>query len=125
MTNGGTSWWFRKPSALTGLIQGKQAVSGFRLLASNSRSFLSVATGTVMRRTSAATGIGRTTGADKTFRSLEGKFRHFFLKMLLVAFRTTNRITGPKDDGLEILPTIQTGIFKNRHAINLLCFSAR
>lgn len=64
--------------------------------------------------------IRRTAGSDKTLRPFKGKFGHFFLKMVFFATWATDNLIGPEDDGLKILLTVQTGIFKNRHVINLL-----
>lgn len=75
-------------------------------------------TGTVMGCAAAA--VGRTAGSDEPLRSFESKGGHFFLKMVFFAFWTTDDLIGPEDDGLKILFTVQTGIFKNRHFSNLL-----
>jgi hypothetical protein len=72
-----------------------------------------MASGTVMRSTASTS--GRITGSYKTIRSFKSKLGHLFFKVLLLALRAANGFSGFKDDGFKIIPTVQTGIFKNRH----------
>ena len=77
-----------------------------------------VASGTVMRRATAAT--GRIAGSDETIGSFEGKLGHLFFQVLFFTLRAANGIAGFKDYSLKILAAVQTGIFINRHVQNLL-----
>jgi hypothetical protein len=79
---------------------------------------LSMASGTVMRRTTAAT--GRTAGSDETIGSLEGKLGHLFFQVFFFTLRAANGFSGFKNNGLKILTAVQAGIFKNWHIKNLL-----
>jgi hypothetical protein len=66
-----------------------------------------------MRSTASAS--GRITSSYKTIRSFESELGHLFFKVFLLTLRAANGFGGFKDNGFKIIPTVQTGIFINRH----------